>query len=236
MPRGFMITNFQFADRGYYGYSPLKVKEVCQLWLDGKDSSTLSLNANKVIQWDDKSGFDRHVSNAVDATRPTWDSSTGRVTFTAANSTFLQSAVFGSALSQPNTVFIVYKITGDLGELEALFDGNSVLVHAIYIWVGNFTLSAGIDLIDGATDANDNIHTVLFNGALSEYWINGISKISGDAGANTLNRITLGANRTLVIPADCEIMEVIVYNADISDVSRDKLTRGLGYKWGKLIP
>ena len=77
-------------------------------------SSEYWINGVSVI-----SGNARHVLNGnADATRPTYDINTGRVTFISANSTFLQSAAFGSALSQPNTIFIVYKI----GEIEKKVD------------------------------------------------------------------------------------------------------------------
>jgi hypothetical protein len=87
---------------------PLNIDTSCQVWLDGNDADTFTLDGTSVDQWDDKSGFGRDVSNGnADTTRPTYDSATGRVTFTAANSTFLQSAAFN--LTQPVTVFIVVK-------------------------------------------------------------------------------------------------------------------------------
>ena len=95
----------------YNPNQPLNIDTTCEVWLDGKDATTFTLDGTSVDQWADKSGFGRDVSNGnADTTRPTYDSATGRVTFTAANSTFLQSAAFGAALVQPNTIFVVYKI------------------------------------------------------------------------------------------------------------------------------
>jgi len=211
---------------------PLHITDECKVWLDGKDASTFTLNGTKVIQWDCKGSLSADVSNDVDATRPTYDINTGRVTFIAANQTFLQSAIFASALSQPNTVFVVAKYTAH--------NNNAILVcgaavekrHQIYEGSTNFGLYAGIVLADGARNLNNNIHVALFNGVSSEYWINGVSVASGDVGTQNLNGVTLGSHEDIASQfPDAEIMEVIVYNADISDVDRDKITGYLANKW-----
>ena len=80
-------------------------------------------------------------------------------------------------------------------------------------------------------NANDNIHCGLFNGVNSEYWINGVSEASGDVGVHSLDGVTIGDLFALSYPADAEICEVIVFNADISDIDRDKITGYLAWKW-----
>ncbi len=205
-----------------------------EFWFDGKDASTFSLNGNKVIQWDDKSGNGRHVSNAVDVTRPTWNAVTGRVTFTAANSTFLQSAAFASALSQPNTIFVVYKITGNLADSEIIFDGvTGVGRNVFWIHGGDFRIYGGATLIDGATNANDNIHVACFNGVSSEYWINGVSVLAGNVGADPLDGITLGTLNSFGMQfADAELMEVFGYNRVMTTSERQSLELYVTDKWG----
>ena len=219
--------------RAYDANQPLNIDDVCSVWLDGKDASTFTLDGTSVDDWTGKGVLGITVSNGNDdATRPTYDVNTGRVTFTAANSTFLQSAAFGSALTQPNTVFIVYKITGALNAHEKVFCGLAGYLNAFWYNGSIFIMYASNILNDGATNANDNIHCGLFNGASSEYWINGVSKISGDIGAGNLDGITLGSrNNVTAYFADCEIMEVIVYNDEISDTDRDKITGYLSNKW-----
>ena len=234
-PYGYMIPEiFPTGDEPYDPNLPLHIDDPCEFWVDGQDASTFDLTGILVNQWDDKSGFDRHVLNAAaDATRPTYDINTGRVTFTAANNTFLQSAAFASALTQPNTVFVVYKISGSL-ITGAAFSGitNSAKRNQFGHVGSNFYILTNVLLTDGATDANDNIHVGEFNGLASNYWINGALKISGNVGAGTLDGITLGKNNTSTVYADVEIMEVIVYNSDISDTDRDVITAYLADKWG----
>ena len=226
-----VITSSTTVLRVYDSNQPLNIETTCELWLDGKDDDSFTLDGTSVDQWDDKSGNDRHLNNTNDnTTRPTYDINTGRVAFTAANETFLQSAAFGAALVQPNTIFVVYKINTYIGS-SVVFTGAINYVQ-FTMATGNFRLKAGVSLTDGPTNLNDNIHVALFNGASSEYWINGINVISGNAGNRILNGITLGSLRTTASAfSSAEIMEVIVYNSDISDTDRDVITAYLADKW-----
>lgn len=229
-----IIMNEGKVIRAYDTQTPLNVPDVCEFWIEGKQASSFILDGTSVDRWWDLSGNDRHCNNTNDdATRPTWDSLTGRITFTSANSTFLQSAAFGSALIQPNTIFVVYKITGALNNTYIVFDGITTGDrNTFYCVSNNFGITSGTG-IESTADANDNIHCGLFNGVSGEFWINGISVANGDVGAKGLTGITLGALWTSgAVYADCQISEVIVYNADISDVSRDKITGYLADKWG----
>jgi len=224
----------------YAGYksgiikNPLTLVESgpCQFWFDGKDNSKLSLNGNKVIRWYDKSGFDRHVSNDVDEKRPTYDPATGRVTFNTAAETYLQSAAFGSPLSQPNTIFIIYKIIGATDIFDIVFD--AVIGSQRFYFQGSFFRGlAGVGFIGGATNNNDNIHCIQFNGAVSNYWINNVlAGGPGDIGNNSLNGIILGAGTGLVQFCNVEICEVFGYNCSITEAERIKCENYLYKKYG----
>ena len=233
-PYGYMIPEiFNDEEPAYDPNLPLHIEDECKVWLDGKDAGQFTLDGTYVDDWIGKGSLGVHAANTnADATRPTYDPETGIVTFTAANNTFLQSAAFASELSQPNTVFVVAKYTAH--------NNNAILVcgaavekrHQIYEGSTNFGLYAGIVLADGARNLNNNIHVALFNGVSSEYWINGVSVASGDVGTQNLNGVTLGSHEDIASQfPDAEIMEVIVYNADISDVDRDKITGYLANKW-----
>lgn len=213
--------------------NPKNIVTSCPLefWFDGQDAATLALNGNKVIQWDDKSGFDRHVANAVDAQRPTYSAVTGRLTFIDANLNYLQIANFTAPLAQPNTIYILYKITGVLADTEIVFDSGLVR-HWIYYQGNTFRLRTSAILAHGgATDANDNIHAGEFNGVASNYWINGILT-AGDAGITALDGITIGANAGMTNSCDAEIMEVFGYNCLLTPAERTALDAYLTSKWG----
>ncbi len=210
---------------------PLKTPFTLSVWYDGKHPSSFTLDGTSVDNWADRSGNGHDAANGnADATRPTYDINTGRVTFIAANSTFLQSAGFGP-LAQPNTIFVVYKITGGLADNEGVFDAITSIAQLFYINASAFKLHAGAQLVGPATNANDNIHVGEFYGLTSNYWINGDLVDAGDIGASVLDGITLGARGGLTTYADCEIMEVLVYDDEVSDVWIDMLTGYLDDKW-----
>jgi len=212
---------------------PLHITDECKVWLDGKDAGQFTLDGTYVDDWIGKGSLAVHAANTnANTTRPTYDINTGIVTFTAANSTFLQSAAFASALVQPNTVFIVANLAAGGGAIQVIFSGAVAgNLNNFLMITGNFSLYAGTILADGARNANDNIKVGCFNGANSKYWHNGVLVASGEAGAQALDGISLGKQQSGINYADCDIMEVIIYNADISDVDRVKITGYLAKKW-----
>lgn len=79
------------------------------VWLDANDASTITLNGSTISQWNDKSGNNRHVSQATVANQPTYTPNglSGKpvLTFTGTNflskinDTFLQNAPAVSVFS-----------------------------------------------------------------------------------------------------------------------------------------
>lgn len=208
----------------------------CEFWFDGQDTSTIALNFNRVIQWDDKSGFDRHVANAVDAQRPTYDPVTGRITFVAANSTYLQLANFIAPLAQPVTIFILYRKNAlNLIAIHNIFTGGNAYATSIifYIQLQQFRFWAGADMINGAIDQIDHIHSAEANGVISNYWIDGVLVVGpANSGVQPLDGITLGSSPILNNFFDGEIMEVFGYNCLLTPAERTALDAYLTSKWG----
>lgn len=53
-------------------WTPADIGAALALWLDANDASTITLNGSTVSQWSDKSGNNRHVSQATTANQPTY--------------------------------------------------------------------------------------------------------------------------------------------------------------------
>lgn len=53
------------------GFNPKTIAGL-QLWLDGDDASTITLNGANVSQWNDKSGAGRNVSQGTSASQPAY--------------------------------------------------------------------------------------------------------------------------------------------------------------------
>ena len=202
----------------------------CEFWFDGQDAETLSLNGNKVIQWDDKSGFARHVSQAVDAQRPTWNPATGRVTFVTANSTYLTNNLI--ALTQSFTIYILCK-NNDPASIGLKYFMDGITNRVAFRHIGGFWnlfFGAGVDTF--ATDGLDHIQAIEFNGAASQHWQDGIAFGAINPGANNLTDFVLGANVAFAGNCDGEIMEVFGYDCSLTIAERAALRTYLTSKWG----
>lgn len=53
-------------------WTPALLGASLALWLDADDASTITLNGSNVSQWDDKSGNNRHASQATAANQPAY--------------------------------------------------------------------------------------------------------------------------------------------------------------------
>lgn len=81
----------------------------CFLWLDGNDPTTVGVSGTNVTAWNDKSGTGNNLTT-ISATPPTYSSTTGAITFTAANQTAIRGALT-SSITNPITTFVVCLIT-----------------------------------------------------------------------------------------------------------------------------
>lgn len=67
-------------------FMPLQIQGCC-LWMDGADSTTITITSSKVSGWNDKSGQNYHFAQSTAANQPTYANNV--ITFTGANSTHL---------------------------------------------------------------------------------------------------------------------------------------------------
>ena len=77
-----------------------------------------------------------------------------------------------------------------------------------------------------------NIWTILYNGASCQFWHNGVSEVSGNAGANGIDGVTIGAD---IAGSDCwdgDIVEIIHYDADLSDADKNQVGNYLATRYG----
>lgn len=87
-------------------WTPAALGLLLALWLDANDSSTITLNGFTVSEWQDKSGNNRHASQATVGSRPTYSKTeldSARLTF---NNQFLSSNYSINGLSNVS-VFVV---------------------------------------------------------------------------------------------------------------------------------
>ena len=97
-------------------FQPTDVANPCLLWFDGQDSTTLSFSGSNVTQWRDKSGNANNITT-FSSTQPTYDASTGLLTFTNGTGTTTNSIALTSTTS--------YSIFYVLSFFQGLTDNNA---------------------------------------------------------------------------------------------------------------
>jgi hypothetical protein len=145
------------------GFSPKSISGL-YLWLDGSDSSSVTLNSGNVSQWRDLSGGGRHFSQATSGAQPaytsagqngknclTFDGSRRLVSdLAASNWAFLHDGV------QPYSFWAVWRAAS--GAIRTIFStGNSSQnVRSFYVWHDFGTLAANNVRSEVTTSAAGN--------------------------------------------------------------------------------
>ncbi|MFM8006212.1 MAG: hypothetical protein ACKO86_15000 [Dolichospermum sp.] len=110
------------------------------LWLDAADSSTIILNGSTVSQWRDKSGNERHATQATAANQPVYQATglNGRPTigFDGTNDALLSSF----SLALPATVIVVFRINAykSFGVIYGNATTNTLGLHSSNSALYNF--------------------------------------------------------------------------------------------------
>jgi len=156
---------------------------------------------------------------------------------------YLQGAfTTGGALSQPFGVFVAAALAADDENSDDadryMMDGddgtNRMIVRK---WTtpdpDAFNLYAGNNLTSSnAADDNWNIWSVLFSGASSQFWINGVSQASGDAGTNNPDGITIGSKWDGLLPWLGTIGSIVICDPSLSDAARQSMEAAMNAYWG----
>jgi len=215
----------------------------CSVWLDGMDplnNGTPPSDTTSITTWYDKSGNAYNFTASVAATYSS--------TFNAVN--FTTSLYSSSYPANPTTetIFIVAYPTVITSSNGALISGYS---GARAVWVGysagGGTTSAGIAQTGVAWCTNTAAGTVPINTKtlITEQIKAGTSYIAAN-GALTFNTggATFGTGTVTYLGREAGtsyqytgyVMEIIIYNAFLSVIQRQKIEGYLAWKWGVALP
>ena len=163
-----------------------------------------------VSQWDDISGEDNHLLQAVGADQPLWQS-TG-VLFDGIDH-FMKCSAF--TFEQPEQIYIVLKqITWASNKF--LHDGNTLNSGILRQLTSTPNLGAyagSVSSLNGNLAVGSfGIVRLLFNGASSELIVNVTTPITGDFGSGDMSGFTLAGTGTGDAGANIEVKEVILRN------------------------
>ena len=202
------------------------------LWLDADDVATISLNGSTVSQWDDKSGNDRHASQATAANQPeytssglngkpvlTFNGSPDSLNFQGVHDAQWSLAIVGQA-SGVNQAFIQF---GGFNQFGSLFiEAGAYKARP----VGSTFASAPF------TPAEQVIITTAYDVATTDIWKNGTIGTQGAVGGVASNASSTIGRLQNVYPLNGFMGEVVVSNGVLSTADRQKLEGYLAWKWG----
>jgi len=152
-------------------FQPTDVSTSCLLWFDGADSTTLTLSGSNVTAWNDKSGNANNITS-FSATQPTYNSSTGLLTFTSGTGTTTNNATLTS-----NTAYSIFYV---ITFMSGLTDTGGLVYARPFSQTGN-TFFFGV---------NRGTYTTAITGA-SISGSNTVYNVASTSGLTTGNTVTI---------------------------------------------
>lgn len=219
-----------------------------QLWLDGSDTSSLSLTGANVTAWRDKSGnsnntivtgvptIGNNINSVQSITTGTGNYFTGPISITTTTVTCF--AVATTTQSQPRSgsdqrlVSITNTGTVDYGRTDSaivLFNQSGTGTIANYRTSG--------PLANNAIAANTPfLATSQFNGTNALLWFNGTAgTLASSASSGTFNSLRYGVGNLATPTGEVWIGfigEVVLYNTALTTAQRQQVEGYLAWKWG----
>lgn len=223
------------------------------LWLDAADASTITESGGAVSQWDDKSGNNRHVTQATSAKQPTY-SATGlnskpTIDFDGTDD-FLKNATFEPAGAL--TCFLVFNRdsiqgafvnanrTNGIFEINGGFSGSYRNITFTATGDININPSTGFDIAGGGTSQN-TILGIQYDGSGSSATdfiarLDGTGQSivsSGALGFAAETGFSIGARPVQNLAYyNGRISELIFIQSQVSLLNLQKIEGYLAHKWG----
>lgn len=222
-----------------YNYAPVGLG--ASLWLDGADSSSLTVGAGSIVTtWADKSGNSRNATPGNSGTEPTVHGSYLNGLNTLNMSTTGKGMNVAYTLSAtPYTLYIVYNTTGSSTGRRAIqgsvnnwligpYSGNQKMYGGTgFVGTGPAVVS-GTFVIAGTTN----------NGSAASFYVNGTNYATSPGNVGTPGLICLGGYSGAGVcgaygePLSGDIAEILVFPSALGTTDRVNLECYLSSKWG----
>lgn len=214
------------------------------LWQDAGITPAVA-NGDPVGRWEDLTANADHVNQAVAGRKPTIQAGpNGRpaIRFDGVADHVTGAFTTGGALSQPTSVFVVCQLAAgsvDDGNSHYFMDGDDAATN--FMEAGQISdpaadrrfMYAGAVLKGTATTGNWEAWLSLWNGGASYLWINGVLDVGpGNAGALNADGFTLGGRVPLSQMFPGDIVEAIIYGANLSNADKNQVGQYLATLYG----
>jgi len=170
---------------------------------------------------------------------PTLQSANGQLVFRFDGTDDFFQGPFGTTISQPFTVICAAQLDSTVvnnGVHAFVWDGDDATNRAdLYksetLDPDGWVAYAGSALDDGVADANWHTFVMVYNGASSVLYLNGVSVVSGNAGAAGLDGLTIGARYSGELPWKGNFGPFLIYSGVPSSADINQINAFLS-KWG----
>lgn len=219
------------------------------LWLDANDASTITLNGSNVSQWKDKSGNNRHASQATAVNQPAYNT-TGinnkhSIIFDGVNDTLKSTANLGISGTNTFSIYAVHAFPwvslktafsfGTVGRYHHMCSFNSG-----QYWTG-YEGQTQLGTYSPATPSTAFMLGIERTGNTGSSWKvyqNGTA-LALTAGNNSAVNLTdgpysVGAFIDGTLPSQTNFGELIITPSVLSISDRQKIEGYLAWKWGGL--
>jgi hypothetical protein len=200
----------------------------CQLWYDAMDATTITQSGGLVSQLRDKSGNNRHISQATTGNQPSYANNT--LTFNG--SQYLTNTISSGISGNIFTGYIIYKPNSTSGNQRALF----IIDNSSWIMIDNNQVAENANGIGAyiGTTISTTTPTIVAVTSATTYSLNGnaFSNITNAYSQGNPTSINLGSGTSGGVPFNGSIYEVLVYNFVLSLSQHYEVTGYLAWKWG----
>ena len=196
-----------------------------KLWLEA-DQITGVPNGGAVATWPDASGNGKDATQSSPSARPifTEDALNGRPALRfnpSLSNMFMTTPSLG--LSQPNTIIVVGKQTTTTTGgrfVDGVIGARQLL--GLTITTGVFDSYAGTASVQGSKNRSAAFHilTMIYNGASSVGYLDGVQEVAGNPGSNGLGSIYIGNDGGGSVFLDGLIAAILVYDHALSESER----------------
>jgi len=214
---------------------------------DAGRTTPVASDGDVVGNWTDLAANADHASQATTGKKPTWQNGAGDqlnshpvIRWDGIDDWLQATFTTGGTINQPATILVVAKLDAlavNDGAVHRLTSGDDISSRMILSTntspnPDSWAMYAGLFVNGSASDSNWNIWLAVFNGASSQFWHNGISEGSGNAGAFGEDKLSIGSNYTGGQNWLGDIAEVLVFSAGLSTADKNEVGNYLATRYG----